>query len=62
MKVPPKRMVVGSMVAAGLVSLLALADLVSGVPYGRALVMDIMFLVSGGIVIYLAWETYRELS
>ncbi len=62
MKVPPKRMVMVSMIAAGIVTLLALLDLAAGIPYGRMMLMDIMFLLSGGIVLYLSWETFRELS
>ena len=61
-KIPPKRMVVGSMIAAGVVTTFALVDLVVGIPFGRSMLMDIMFLISGGLLLWQAWETYRELS
>lgn len=59
----PKKMVVGSMIVAGGVALLALADLVTGVPFSgdHSKLMDILFLVAAGIVGYLSWDAYRDL-
>lgn len=48
--------------AAGLVALLTILDLAIGVPFGRALVFDIMFVISAALVLYLGWESYRELN
>ncbi|REJ89644.1 MAG: hypothetical protein DWQ34_19175 [Planctomycetota bacterium] len=64
----PKKMVVGSMVVAGLIALAAISDLVIGVPFSgnesgktHTFLMDIMFIISAAIVGYLAWDAYREL-
>ncbi len=64
----PKKMVVGSMVVAGLIALAAVSDLVIGVPFSgnesgktHTFLMDIMFIISAAIVGYLAWDAYREL-
>ena len=62
MRIPPKRMVLAAMVAAGLVALAAILDMAIGIPFRRAMVMDILFTISAGVVLYLSWETYRELT
>jgi len=62
MRINPKNMIMAAMGAAGLVMLAAILDLAIGVPYNRAMFMDIMFLVSAGLVLYLAYESYRELT
>ena len=51
------------MIVAGGVALLALADLVTGVPFSgeHSKLMDILFLVAAGIVGYLSWDAYRDL-
>lgn len=57
-----KRMIIGSMAAAGVVALLALMDLVVKVPFaGYSKLMDILFLCSAAIVLYLGWDAYKEL-
>lgn len=58
-----KRVVVGSMVVAGLVALLAISDMVLGIPFSgtHTFVMDILFLISAAIVIYLGWETMKDM-
>jgi len=61
----PKRVVLGSMAVAGLVALAAIADLVVGVPFSgssHTKVMDVIFLLCSGIVIYLGWSVYKELG
>lgn len=55
-----KYMVFGSMGAAGLVALAALADIVVKVPFRGRIVMDIMFLLGAGLVIFMGWDVYRE--
>jgi hypothetical protein len=59
----PKKMVVGSMVVAGVVALLALSDLLTGVPFSgeHTKLMDILFLVAALIVGYLSWDAFRDL-
>ena len=58
----PKLLVQLSMGAAALVALITILDLSIGAPFGRAMVFDIMFLVSSALVLYLGWESFRELS
>lgn len=60
-----KKMVIGSMVVAGVVALAALADLIVGVPFsgsGHTKTMDILFIVAALIVGYLGWDAYRDLN
>lgn len=64
----PKKMVIGSMVAAGVVAVAAICDLVlkfpfSGGPQGAEHVrtMDILFIICAAIVGYLAWDAYKDL-
>ena len=58
----PKLLVQLSMGAAGLVALITVLDLAIGVPFGRAMVFDVMFVISAALVLYLGWESYRELN
>jgi len=64
MKDLPKNVVILSMAVAGVVALLALADLIMKVPFGgeHTFLMDILFLVSAGIVGYLGWDAYKDLT
>lgn len=58
----PKLLVQLSMGAAVLVAVVTGLDLAIGAPFGRAMIFDIMFLVSSALVLYLGWESYRELN
>lgn len=57
-----KRMVYFSMVAAGLVALMAIGDLATGFPFSGALTktMDIVFLVCAGLLGYLCWHVLKD--
>ena len=61
-----KRMVLGSAVAAGIVALAAIVDLIFEFPFSGGAdtqwVMDTMFLISAGLIGYMAYETYKELT
>jgi len=64
----PKKLVIGSMIAAGLVALLALCDLIFKMPFSgtaegaqHVQMMDILFIVAAAIIGYLAYDSYREL-
>lgn len=59
----PKTLVRVSMFVAGLVALMAILDLVMGMPFSgkHTMVMDILFIVAAIIVIYLGWDTHREM-
>ena len=48
--------------AAGLVALATILDLALGIPFGRATTFDIMLIISSALVLYLGWESYRELN
>lgn len=60
-----RKMILGSIVAAGLVGLAAILDLVTGMPFGfgsgKTLVMDILFLICAGIVVYLGLDALKDL-
>ena len=57
-----KKMVMGSMAVSGLVALSAIVDMVIGIPFSGRMVMDIMFIVSAAVVLYLGYDTYKEMS
>jgi len=59
-----KRVVIGSMVVAGIVALTAITDMAIGVPFAgsQTMVMDIIFIVCAAIVGYLCWDAYRDLT
>lgn len=59
-----KRVVLGSMAVAALVGAAALSDLIVGIPFSgseHTRMMDIIFLICSGIVIYLGWSVFREM-
>lgn len=55
-----KRLLIGSMVASGLVAVTAIVDLIIGIPYSGKMVFDILFLITAAIVIYMGYETFKE--
>ena len=55
-------MLLGSMAVSGLVALAAIADIFTGKPFAGQMLFDIMFLLSAGIVGYMGWNTWRELT
>lgn len=58
-----KNMIMGSMIAAGVVALASLADLILGVPFaGYSMVMDILFIVSAGIIIYMGIDSLKDMA
>lgn len=57
-----KNLVFGSFGVAGLVAVLALMDLVMKVPFAGQMVMDILFLLSAGVVGYLGWDAYKDMT
>lgn len=65
MKDLPKRAVIASMVMAGIVGLMAIADLTVKVPFSgseHSFLMDILFIVCAAIVGYLAWDTFKDMN
>jgi hypothetical protein len=57
-----KNMVFGSFGAAGFVALLSVLDMILQFPFAGAMTMDILFILSAGIVAYLAWDAYKDLA
>lgn len=57
-----KSLLIGSMVVAGLVAVLAAIDMVLGFPFAKRVVMDIMLLLGAGLVLYLGIDSYLELK
>ena len=57
-----KRLVYFSMFAAGVVAVLAAADLLTGMPFSGTLTMtmDIVFLVCAAILGYLCWNCLKD--
>jgi hypothetical protein len=56
-----KGMIVGSMVAAGAVGIASAVDLVVGIPFSGHRVMDVLFLISSGLVLYMGYDSYKDL-
>ena len=57
-----KRMIVGSMAAAGVVALLSILDLILGIPFaGFSMLMDILFIVGAAMVAFLGWDALKDL-
>ena len=58
-----KAMSIAGMVVGGLLSVAFLADLTLGVPFGgRQWMMDIGFIISAGLLIYLSWNAFRDVK
>ncbi len=57
-----KQLLIGSMAATVLVGVLAILDIVGHGPFSGAMTLDIMFLVSAGLIGYMSFDTYKELS
>jgi hypothetical protein len=57
-----KNMIFGSVAVAGLVILVSILDMTLKFPFGGySITTDILFLVGAVIVLYMGWETYREI-
>jgi len=57
-----QKVIAASIVVAGLVGLVSLLDLALGIPFGRLLVMDVMFLLGSGLVVYMGLDAFREMK
>ena len=64
----PKKLVIGSMIAAGLVALAAVCDFFFAFPFSgtadgqdHTWLMDILFVIAAGIIGYLAYDSYKDL-
>lgn len=60
-------MVVGSMIVAGILAILAICDLILGFPFSgiegteHTRMMDILFIICAAILGYLAYDAYKDL-
>jgi hypothetical protein len=57
----PKKAVAFSSLAALIVALATIADLIVGYPFAGTVGFDILFLLSAANVLYLAYDTWRDL-
>jgi len=57
-----KKVIIGSMAAAGLVAAICAVDLAIGIPFKRLWIMDLLFLLSAGVVLYMAYDAYQDLK
>lgn len=52
--------VIGSMGVAGLMGVLAIVDIVMGIPFGGQMVFDIMFILAAGLVAYMGIDCLKD--
>lgn len=57
-----KKMLFGSMGVSIVVGILAIVDMATGFPFGQQMMLDIMFILSAGLVGYMGFDTYKEMS
>ena len=62
METMPKNLLMGAMAAAGIMAVLCVLDFVMKVPFGGRMELDIPFLIASGLILYMGWDTYRELN
>jgi hypothetical protein len=58
----PQKLVLGSVVVAGVVAVAAIADMIVGLPFSQNILMDVMFLIGAGLVIYMGYDTFKDLE
>jgi hypothetical protein len=58
----PKKLVIGSMVAAAIVAVMAILDLVLKIPFSGLMIMDITLIIGAALVGYMCWESYKEMT
>ena len=51
----------GSMGVAGLMGLAAILDLALGFPFGGQMVLDIMFILAAGLVVYMGIDCMKDM-
>ncbi len=53
--------VLGSMGVAGLMGLAAILDLALSFPFGGQMALDIMFILAGGLVVYMGIDCMKDM-
>jgi hypothetical protein len=57
-----KQMLIGSIVIASIVAGITIFDLILGFPFNKAsMLMDIMFLLSSGLIAFMAWDCFKTM-
>ena len=56
-----KNVVIGSMGVAGLVAIASIIDLIFDFPFAGLWIMDTCLLLGAALVIYMGWDSYKEL-
>ena len=56
-----KNLAILGMVVASIVAVLTIMDMAVGLPFGNAMVFDIIYLISAALVLYLGFDAYSEL-
>jgi hypothetical protein len=57
-----KKVVIVSMGLATLVGCAALVDMITAIPFGKIIVMDVTFILAAGIVGYMAYDSLSEMK
>lgn len=57
-----KNVVLAASAVAGLVAAASILDMVTGMPFRQQILMDVMFIISAGIVMYMGWDSYKDLT
>ncbi len=57
-----KKVIFGSIGAAGLVGVLAIVDVIIGFPFKGQMTMDILFLLAAAAIGYMAYDAYQDLK
>ena len=57
-----KNLVIIALVLTGIVAVGSLLDLAFAIPYGRNVLLDIMFLLGAGLIGYMGYETFKDYS
>jgi len=57
----PRGLVVASMGVAGVMGLAAILDLVLKMPFGGQMVLDIMFLLASGLIVYMGMDCLKDM-
>ena len=55
-------LVIVALVLAGIVGVSDALDLAIAIPYGRQIVLDVMFLIGAGLIGYMGYETFKDYS
>lgn len=57
-----RNMLLGSIAVSAVVGIVAILDMATGMPFARQMVLDSLFVVSAGLIGYMGFSAYREMS